>query len=122
MPRTSTHTSSSKSKPVPLAPFKPSVPTVYTPPSQPGFGQLIKEGIGFGAGQAIAHRAVNAIFGSTAPTTVVQQATDPKDQKSPCQSERNVFEACMRIKTQEDHCNNEHLAYTQCLELTQKSQ
>jgi hypothetical protein len=98
-----------------------SPPVVYHPPAPTtGFGQLIKEGIGFGAGQAIAHRAVNAILGPAATTTtVVQQSTDPK---SPCHSERTTFETCMKIKTQDDHCNNEHLAYTQCLDLTQKSQ
>jgi len=119
MPRTSTsHSSSSKSKSHSLIPSKPSIPAISPPPiQQPGFGQLIKEGIGFGAGQAIAHRAINAILGPTA-TTVVQQVTDAK---SPCFSERNVFETCMRIKTQEDHCNNEHLTYTHCLELNQKS-
>ena len=98
-----------------------SPPVVYQTPTQAGFGQLIKEGIGFGAGQAIAHRAVNAIFGSTttAPSSLVQQSADPKN---PCYSERSLFETCMKIKTQDDHCTNEHLAYTQCLDLTQKSQ
>jgi len=119
MPRSSTY-SSTKSKPPSITPSKPSLPAIIPPPvTQPGFGQLIKEGIGFGAGQAIAHRAVNAILGpSAAATTVIQPAAEPK---SPCFSERNLFETCMRIKTQEDHCNNEHLAYTHCLELNQKS-
>jgi hypothetical protein len=118
MPRSSSH-SPTKSKPPSITPSKPSLPAIIPPPvTQPGFGQLIKEGIGFGAGQAIAHRAVNAILGPSITTPVMQQPTEPK---GPCYSERNLFESCMRIKSQEDHCNNEHLAYTQCLELTQKS-
>jgi hypothetical protein len=82
---------------------------------------MIKEGVGFGAGQAIAHRAVNAILGPSATTTVAHQVSEPKESKGPCFSERTLFETCMRIKSQEDHCNNEHLAYTHCLELTKKS-
>lgn len=118
MPRSSSKTSY-KNTPHTVTPYKPSFPAAIppTPITQPGFGQLIKEGIGFGAGQAIAHRAVNAILGP-ATTTVAQQSADPK---GPCYSERNLFETCMKIKTQEDHCNNEHLAYTSCLEINQKS-
>ena len=121
MPRTSRPSSPpskrASSLPVPTKQSISTVPSVAPP--QAGFGQLIKEGIGFGAGQAIAHRAVNAILGPAAPTTVIQKASE---EKGVCSSERNLFETCMRIKTQEDHCNNEHLAYTHCLELNQKSQ
>jgi hypothetical protein len=34
--------------------------------AKPTFGQTIKEGIAFGVGQSVAHRAIGAIFGSPA--------------------------------------------------------
>ena len=34
--------------------------------AKPTFGQTIKEGIAFGIGQSVAHRAIGAIFGSSA--------------------------------------------------------
>lgn len=95
---------------------KPSPPVVVHPPTpeKPGFGQLIKEGIGFGAGQAIAHRAVNAILG---PTIVATQQSAQTPETSKCSTERKAFEVCLKTKTQEDQCNNEFLAFTQCVQL-----
>ncbi len=78
---------------------------------KPGFGQLTKEGIGFGAGQAIAHRAVNAILGPTVTAT----ATATPNQT--CKAEKYAFESCLKTKTQEDQCNNEFLAFTECIKL-----
>ena len=87
-------------------------------PAAPSFGQLIKEGIGFGAGQAIAHRAVNAIIGPsivTTPTTPV--AVPVATHQGKCATERNAFELCLKTKSQEDHCADEILSYKQCIEL-----
>lgn len=103
---------------------KPSVPTVSSPQApQAGFGQLIKEGIGFGIGQSIAHRAVSAILGPSVPTGAIHPTTPTASQtKDSCFAERATLDHCLRTKTQEDHCNYEDLAYVQCLELNKKSQ
>lgn len=76
---------------------------------QPTLGQSIKQGFGFGAGSAIAHR----IFGA-APQIVM-----PSDKKveSPCEKERTFFENCMKTKSSDDFCGSEQIAYTQCLHL-----
>ena len=103
---------------VPAVPPRFTPPQIYNPPSQPGFGQIVKEGIGFGIGQSIAHRAVSAILGPPT-TTVIQNSSEKKDY---CVSEKNTFDLCMKTTIQEDRCNNEHLAYTQCLELSHKVQ
>lgn len=109
MPRQS---SQSQSKPALMV--KPRSPTiVHTHPQTAGFGQLIKEGIGFGAGSAIAQRAITAILG---PQTF---ATVSSETKTPCLSERNIFEVCMRSQNE---CNNEYLSYSHCIKLNQKEQ
>lgn len=120
MPRSSpNHPSSSKK----------SVPTLvrHTPPAHPptfstapaaSFGQIVKEGIGFGAGNAIAQRAVSAIFGPPTITTI--SSTLPPGTPSEsihCNSERIAFETCLRTKSADDMCNNEILTYKHCLEL-----
>lgn len=97
--------------PTSLGPFQPTAPS---------FGQIVKEGIGFGAGQAIAHRAVAAILG---PTTVQTLTTSQSSEtKNYCVSERVAFESCLKIKTNDDQCNNEIISYKQCIELSGKSQ
>ncbi len=97
----------------PILVTKPHAPVVVHQPTleKPGFGQLIKEGIGFGAGQAIAHRAVNAILGPTTTATLTQPVPTTK-----CTPEKKAFEMCLKTKTQEDQCNNEFLAFTQCIQ------
>ncbi len=108
---------SQQSSKMPAAVHKPSPPVIVHPPTleKPGFGQLIKEGIGFGAGQAIAHRAVAAILGPTTVATV--QPTQPTESTTKCFAEKRAFEVCLKTKTQEDQCNNEFLAFTQCIQL-----
>jgi hypothetical protein len=98
----------------PMLVTKPHAPVVVHQPTleKPGFGQLVKEGIGFGAGQAIAHRAVNAILGPTTTATLTQSVPATK-----CVPEKKAFEMCLKTKTQEDQCNNEFLAFTQCIQL-----
>lgn len=87
---------------------KPQTSLNPIPQVGPSFGQLIKEGIGFGAGQAIAHRAVAAVLGSTASTS--------SEANKKCVSEQVTFETCLKTRTNEDQCNNEMLSYKQCLE------
>ena len=117
MPRTQQRSSTKVPAVIHAKPPSP-VSSFHSTTPQPGFGQLIKEGIGFGIGQSIANRAVSAVLG---PATV--NAVQHSNESKPiCVFEKNTFDQCLRIKTQEDHCNNEHLAYTQCLELNHKSQ
>lgn len=101
--------------PVPLPTSPP--PMVYQPPA-PSFGQIVKEGFGLGAGQAIAHRAVSAILG---PPTLHTTTTPTSETKKFCLSENDAFEACMKIRAREDSCNEELTSYTRCLELQKKS-
>ena len=104
----------------PMLVTKPHAPVVVHQPTleKPGFGQLIKEGIGFGAGQAIAHRAVNAILGPTAPATTPTPASVQQTTTTKCMPEKKAFEICLKTKTQEDQCNNEFLAFTQCIQFS----
>lgn len=108
MPRSTSH-SSSKSSPVPVFrnPYSSVANTQPVHIEQPTLGQTLKQGFGFGAGSAIAHR----IFGAT-PTIQL-----PSNQKieSPCEKERTAFENCMRTKSSDDFCGNEQISYTQCL-------
>lgn len=94
---------------------KPRTNTVIHPPSvisavPSSFGQVVKDGIGFGAGSAIGQRVVAAMFG---PQTISVTPT-PSEKKEFCLSERDTFEACMRSQSV---CNNEFLAYSQCIKL-----
>lgn len=109
MPRQQSH---SHSKPALMV--KPRSPTIVHTQTA-GFGQLIKEGIGFGAGSAIAQRAVTAILGPPTVSTVVSSP----EKKATCLSERDLFEACMRSQNE---CNNEYLSYSHCIKLSQKDQ
>lgn len=116
MPRSHPPPAKRTTLPAPIAKPPTSLgPFQSTPPS---FGQIVKEGIGFGAGQAIAHRAVAALLG---PTTV-QTTSQSSETKNYCVSERLAFESCLKIKTNEDHCNNEIMTYKQCIDLSGKSQ
>lgn len=115
MPRTSqTHKTPVKSVPVPVKSFHPptSLPIAPAPTS---FGQIIKEGVGFGIGQSIAHRAVAAVLGPPVAQTII--TPPPSETKASCVSERVAFETCMKTNNSQDHCNNEMLSYKQCIEL-----
>lgn len=96
--------------------------TLVPTPSAPSFGQTIKEGIGFGAGSAIGHRIVGAVLGPSTMSTITSATpSTPLDSiqtsHQKCMSERNAFELCLKTKSQEDVCNNEFNAYTQCIQL-----
>lgn len=104
-----------KSNPVTIKPHQP--PVSSSPPVAPptSFGQIVKEGVGFGIGQSIAHRAVAAVVGPTTTQTI--STPPPSETKATCVSERNAFESCMKINNSESFCNNEFLSYKQCIEL-----
>ncbi len=78
-------------------------------PSQPTLGQSIKQGLGFGAGSAIAHRLLNPF-----PTI----ALSDKKESVPCEKERLAFETCMKTKSADDFCGEQQMGYTQCLRLS----
>jgi hypothetical protein len=103
MPRTSNSKSS-----VPMAkPHSTSLVPSPSLPAQSSFGQVIKEGLAWGTGQALAHRAVAAVLGPSVP---VQTKIE-----SPCEKERIAFETCMKTKSTEDFCGEEQMLYTRCL-------
>lgn len=79
-----------KSTPAPPTPSTPSTVTVEA--SRPTFGQTLKEGFGFGAGSAIAHR----IFGATPTQTInyVNTPTSISDKK--CNLEENAYFDCTK--------------------------
>lgn len=78
-------------------------------PHQPTLGQSIKQGLGFGAGSAIAHRFLNPF-----PTVY------PNDDKAEeaCKKERLAFEMCMKTKSVEDFCGEQQMSYTKCLRIS----
>lgn len=82
-------------------------PFVHTPVQQPTFGQVLKEGFAFGAGQSVAHNVVNSIFGKNTN----QHTPLPKDK---CSLERDAFENCIQTKHQDFGCENELSAFQQC--------
>jgi hypothetical protein len=114
MPRTHTSSSThlSKSSPAPVVFQNPYSSVAPRPPiiEQPTLGQSIKQGFGFGAGSAIAHR----FFGAT-PTVV---SVPDKKVQLPCENERSAFESCLKSKTIDDFCGEQQMAYTQCIRLT----
>lgn len=76
---------------------------------QPTLGQTLKQGFGFGAGSAIAHRIFNPF-----PTLTL---SDKKIQET-CEKERVAFETCMKTKSADDFCGNEQMSYTQCIRVS----
>ena len=110
MPRSS----SSQTKPPILSQRAPAFTNPYSSvgavvPHQPTLGQSIKQGLGFGAGSAIAHRFLNP-FPSVYPT-------DDKAEEA-CKKERLAFEMCMKTKSVEDFCGEQQMGYTKCLRIS----
>ena len=83
----------------------------------PTLGQSLKQGFGFGAGSAIAHR----IFG---PSPVIQSVNASSDKKVtiPCENERHAFETCIKTKSIDDYCSSEQISYSHCLKLSNNVQ
>ena len=99
----------SKKSVVPLS--KPQLPVQVASPTPSSFGQIVKEGLAFGVGQAVAHRAVASLAGafSSAP---------PSNPNLPCEKEWSAFEACMKTKSADEYCGAEQASFTQCMRLT----
>ena len=109
MPRSSSHSKTS-SPAVFRNPYSSVGNTQTVHVEQPTLGQTLKQGFGFGAGSAIAHR----IFGAT-PTIIT-----PTDKKTEllCEKELIAFQNCMQYKTADEFCGQEQSSYTQCLRLS----
>lgn len=74
---------------------KPAPPVLVQPP-RPSLGQTLKEGIAFGVGQGIAHRAVSILLGGSASTERVKTAE--KQEYVQCMREsKNDEEACKQF-------------------------
>lgn len=113
MPRTHTSKSNPPSKPSsPPVVFQNPYSNVASPHAHPPstLGESLKQGFGFGAGSAIAHR----IFAAT-PT--IPSVSDKKVEL-PCENERSAFELCLKSKSAEDFCGEQQMAYTHCIRLT----
>lgn len=73
---------------------KPAPPAVIQPTLS--LGQTLKEGIAFGVGQSIAHRAVGILLGGSAPTEQVK--TSEKPEYVQCMREsKNDEESCKQF-------------------------
>lgn len=99
----------SKKSVVPVS--KPQLPLQVPSPTPSSFGQIVKEGLAFGVGQAVAHRAV-------ASAAAVFSSPSPSRQELPCEKEWAAFESCMKIKSAEDYCGVEQSSFTHCIRLT----
>ena len=64
---------------------------VSATPTAPGLGQIVKEGMAFGTGSAIAHNIIGRLFGGSSPVTPV-----------------NAYNQCMEL-TKNNHEVCEHL-------------
>lgn len=108
MPRSQSTSKSNHSSVVPFRnPYSSVGNTSAVHVEQPTLGQSIKQGFGFGAGSAIAHR----MFGMT-PTIIA-----PSDKKisNPCDKELTAFTNCLKTTSTDGFCGEEQIAYTKCL-------
>lgn len=97
--------------PSPSPVYTPSTPsTVTVEASRPTFGQTLKEGFGFGAGSAIAHR----IFGASSTQTVNHINTPSNINEKKCNLEENAYFDC--TKNHDGYsCETKYENYKKCL-------
>ena len=108
--------SHSKTLPAPASSFtNPMSSVANIAPTTPSFGEMVKQGAALGAGQAIAHRVIGSMMGSS---VVVPSE---KKETLPCEKEWMSFVTCMKTTSSDIHCGSEQAAYTQCLLLQNKS-
>jgi hypothetical protein len=112
MPRSSTK--SSQSTPVVITPKKISVtqPSIHTPSAvAPSFGQIIKEGFGFGLGSSMARHAVDSVM------SAFNKGDKKEHTQDACYAERKYYESCMLTDKQDSNCSHAFAGYQQCLEV-----
>lgn len=78
-------------------------------PAAPTFGQIVKEGFGFGVGSAVARQMVEKLFGTTSAPTVPSVPTVPKKEDpitSPflTDSQRIAYNQCIIEGGSHTHC------------------
>ena len=96
--------------PAPQAAAPPAVPQQQSGGMLSGIGSTIAQGMAFGTGSAIAHRAVGAAAGAlsgggdeyaAAPadhvTPVEQQAAAPAGLQGPCAQDKQMFYECLQV-------------------------
>ena len=89
----------SESKPKPK-PFLPPVPDTSTS-QKPGFLSVVKDGLGFGFGSAIAHRVVGSVLGSSQYSQVQPQV----QAQVQIPEKKNIeYEQCMQDYNNIDVC------------------
>lgn len=111
----------------PPAIHTPAAPPAVISPPQPGFGQILKEGIGFGAGSAIGQRIVGSIFG---PPTVNIRQEPPAPAVAPSPVSRpeiphyasESYKACLEhtkndVETCRPFLSKDKSPWTQCMEM-----
>jgi hypothetical protein len=99
----------SESKPKPK-PFLPPVPDTSTS-QKPGFLSVVKDGLGFGFGSAIAHRVVGSVLGSSQYSQVqpqvqaqAQAQAQPQVQVQIPEKKNIEYEQCMQDYNNIDVC------------------
>ena len=71
----------------------PSQPLATTATLAPGFGQIVKEGMAFGAGSSIAHNLIGRLFGGST------QVAPTKNQYDHCMElTKNNQEVCEHLR------------------------
>ena len=103
--------------PAPRQAAPPAVPQQQSGGMLSGIGSTIAQGMAFGTGSAIAHRAVGAVAGSMsggddeagAPidhvTPIDQQASAPAALQGPCSQDKQMFFECLQInKGDQESC------------------
>jgi hypothetical protein len=91
MPRKSNSPLKHKSAPPAIISAPPAIQI-----ARPSFGQTLKEGIAFGAGQSIAHRAIGILLGGSASAEHVKVSEKPEYVQCMRESNSNE-EACKQF-------------------------
>lgn len=87
----------------------PSTKQLPIPAPQPSFGQMIKEGFGFGVGSSLARTAIDSFFDRMKEPTAAQL------KKESCLPEKRDFESCILTNQSGSNCEYYSYVYEQCI-------